>query len=359
MEIRLENIKKNFGNLTAVDDLNLLLESGKLISFLGPSGCGKSTTLNMIAGIVNQDSGSIYFNDLKVNKVPTQKRNIGMIFQNYALYPHMSVYDNIAFPLKIKGQNTSTIKKEVDKMVEILKIENELFKLPGQLSGGQQQRVAIARALIKKPDALLMDEPFSNLDKKLRVETREEIKKLQNELGISTIFVTHDQEEASSISDYILLMNEGKEIQFGTPNELYYNPSFLFTAKFIGDAKINEFEAIFNNDKIKFLDSIELNFTPEEYCSSNLIIAIRPENFIPCDKNPMFKAEVIRTEMLGKDNLVTSLNGSKEIDWFVPSDLEIVKGNNIGLDIDLDKVFVFEANTRKRIRGRLFYEKRD
>ncbi len=358
VEIRLENLTKSFGDLVAVDNLSLLLREGKLISFLGPSGCGKSTTLNMIAGIIDQTSGSIYFNDIKVDKIPTQKRNIGMIFQNYALYPHMTVFENIAFPLQIQNKSKADIKSKVNEVVNMLQIDDLLKKQPGQISGGQQQRVAIARALVKKPDALLMDEPFSNLDKKLRVETREEVRRLQKNLGISTIFVTHDQEEASSISDYILLMDRGKQIQFGTPSELYYDPTHLFTAQFIGEAKINEFDGKYENGNITILKDIMLKFIPEEECPEEIIVAIRPENFKPSYHPAIIVSKVIGSEMLGKDKLITSKANEEEINWFISSDSETKNDEVIKLGIDVDKVLVFNRTTKRRIRGKVIPSER-
>lgn len=358
MEIRLDNLTKTFGDLVAVDNLSLFLSEGKLISFLGPSGCGKSTTLNMIAGIIDQTSGSIYFNDTKVDKIPTQKRNVGMIFQNYALYPHMTVFENVAFPLQIQKKSKADITSEVNKVADMLQIDDLLKKQPGQISGGQQQRVAIARALVKKPEALLMDEPFSNLDKKLRVETREEVRRLQKNLGISTIFVTHDQEEASSISDYILLMDRGKQIQFGTPSELYYDPTHLFTAQFIGEAKINEFNGKYEKSNIIILKDVKLRFIPEEECPEEIIVAIRPESLKPSYHPTIIESKVIGSEMLGKDKLIMSTANEEEIDWFISSDSDINNDEVIKLGIDFDKILVFNKTTKERIKGKVIPSER-
>ena len=250
MEIKLQNIRKRFGETVALDDLSLEFCDGKLTTLLGPSGCGKSTLLNLISGILPPTSGSIYFGDRDVTSLSPDKRNIGLVFQNYALYPHMTVGENIAFPLEIKKVSKKERMERAAEFAKLLRIEDYFTRKPSQLSGGQQQRVAIARALAKEPEILLLDEPLSNLDARLRLEMREEIRRLQLETGITTIFVTHDQEEALSISDHILLLKKGRIQQYGLPQELYDEPCNPFVADFLGNPPINLFEGIVDGNRV-------------------------------------------------------------------------------------------------------------
>ena len=238
MQIKLEHLTKRFGDTVAVNDLSITLESGKLIALLGPSGCGKTTTLNMISGILPVSGGSIFFDDRDVTSLPPEKRGIGLVFQNYALYPHMTVLQNICFPMEIQRIPKKERIRRAEELAEMVHITPYLKRKPAELSGGQQQRVAIARALSKRPDVLLLDEPLSNLDAKLRVEMREEIRRIQREAGITTVFVTHDQEEALNMSDRIAVMRNGLFEQLGTPNEIYDRPKTAYVARFVGSANI-------------------------------------------------------------------------------------------------------------------------
>lgn len=239
MRIRLENLTKRYQEVTAVDHLNLEIEDGDFVCLLGPSGCGKSTTLSIIAGLEQATEGSIYFDEENVGGLEAEERDIGMVFQDYALYPHMTVQENIAFPLKMQGWKKKDRIEKVKEAAKMLQIEEYLKRKPGKLSGGQQQRVAIARAIVKNPKILLLDEPLSNLDARLRIELRDEIRRVQKQLGITTIFVTHDQEEALSISDKILLMEKGKISQYSSPKEMYMEPQNMFAAKFLGNPPMN------------------------------------------------------------------------------------------------------------------------
>ncbi len=279
MKVRIDNVTKTFGQTTAVSNFSAELEDGHLICLLGPSGCGKSTLLNMLCGIIPVSQGQIFFDDKDVTKLPPDQRNIGMVFQNYALYPHMTVAENIAFPLEIQKVKRDERKARVEEIAKLVHVDNLLRRYPSELSGGQQQRVAIARAMVKKPQLLLMDEPLSNLDARLRLEMREEIRRIQKETGITTVFVTHDQEEAMSISDSILLMKDGVLIQNGLCQELYVNPNCLFVAEFLGNPPANK---IIQDDKI---------------------LAIRPEAFI-LDPNGT-EAEIQFISEMGKDQIVT------------------------------------------------------
>src|SRR5512136_2899176 len=234
MNIRLENIVKRFGSLEAVSHVSLDIKDGELFTLLGPSGCGKTTILRLIGGFHKPDSGEIYFGDREVSAIPPYERNIGMVFQNYALWPHMTVFDNVAYGLKLREVGRAEIGERVTAVLEKVRLGGLGARYPGQLSGGQQQRVALARALVLNPKILLLDEPLSNLDAKIRIQVRAEIRKLQRELGITTVYVTHDQEEALTLSDRIVVFNQGKVFQIGTPKELYERPANRFVADFIG-----------------------------------------------------------------------------------------------------------------------------
>ncbi|KGE00846.1 MULTISPECIES: ABC transporter ATP-binding protein [Rhizobium/Agrobacterium group] len=234
----LENIKKSFGQVQVVKDFSMAIEKGEFVSFLGPSGCGKTTVLRMIAGFETPSDGTVVINGKNQNRLKTNQRNIGMVFQAYALFPNMNVFDNVAFGLKVAGKPKSEIETRVKEMLELIHLEHLADRYPYQLSGGQQQRVALARALAPKPQVLLLDEPLSALDAKIRVSLREEIRQIQSRLGITTVFVTHDQEEALSISDRIVVMNAGRADQIGTPSEIYNRPATRFVASFVGTLNI-------------------------------------------------------------------------------------------------------------------------
>lgn len=238
MRILLDKFTKKFDQTTVINDMNLEVRDGELMALLGPSGCGKSTTLFSICGIYQCSGGRILFGDRDVSNVPSQQRNVGVVFQNYALYPHMSIYDNIAFPLMVKKMPPAQIKKAVHEIAELVHIGDLLERRPAQLSGGQQQRVALSRALVRQPDVLLLDEPLANLDAKLRLEMRSEIRRIQQETGITAILVTHDQVEAMSMCDRIALMDQGKVLQVTTPNDMYHNPQTDFVASFLGNPPI-------------------------------------------------------------------------------------------------------------------------
>lgn len=232
--VRLENVSKQFGSVLAVDDVSLEVKEGEFFTLLGPSGCGKTTTLRMIAGFYKLDGGKIYFSKTLINDIPPHKRDTGMVFQNYALWPHMDIFSNVSFGLQMRKISREEIKRRVLNILNAVGMKGMEYRSPGQLSGGQQQRVALARALVIEPQVLLLDEPLSNLDAKLRVEMRTEIRRIQREFAITTIYVTHDQEESLSISNRIAVMNEGKLVQIGTPREIYENPVNKFVAQFIG-----------------------------------------------------------------------------------------------------------------------------
>ncbi len=315
VEIELENVSKRFGKVIAVNNVNLRVEDGSFYVILGPSGGGKSTLLYLLAGIYKPSSGRIYFDGEDVTDLPPSKRNVGLVFQNYALYPHMTVYDNIAYPLKLRGESREMIDREVREVSEFLHISKLLERYPHQLSGGQQQRVALARALVKKPKVLLLDEPLSNLDALLRIYIRAELKKIQQQLGITTVYVTHDQSEALAMADKIVVISKGVIQQIGDPDEIYYHPKNVFVATFIGNPPSNTLDA-------EVLSGPCLRIIGVNYCVSGtlknllkgfegrkVILAFRPEcviiNGSASSSAISLPAEVYEVEPLGREAIVT------------------------------------------------------
>jgi len=344
MEIRLENLTKIFtdknGKETrAVDDLSITIPSGKLVGLLGPSGCGKSTTLFMIAGLHKPSGGKIFFGDDDVTKLAPEKRGIGLVFQNYALYPHMTVRQNIMFPLENLNIKRAEADQLVEEMAQLVGIADQLDKKPSQLSGGQQQRVAIARALVKKPRVLLLDEPLSNLDARLRLQTREEIKRIQRETGITTIFVTHDQEEAMSISDQMVVLEVGVNRQMDEPQEMYNHPDNLFVAKFLGNPPINIIEGKVENGNI-MVGTTMIGQTKVKDGVYDL--GIRPEDF-RFDQSG-FNVDTKHIESIGRDTLIRFMMGDKELRALVDSD-SVHGAASIKLIIKKGKVHLFDKGT--------------
>jgi spermidine/putrescine ABC transporter ATP-binding subunit len=281
--VKLENLKKSFGSVVAVDNVSLKIEEGEFFTILGPSGCGKTTTLRMIAGFYKPDNGNIYFDQKLINRLAPEKRNIGMVFQNYALWPHMNVFKNVSFGLEMRKTPDNEIKSRVESVLDLVSLGGLGNRTPDQLSGGQQQRVALARALVIRPDVLLLDEPLSNLDAKLRVEMRTEIKKLQKNLGITTIYVTHDQKEALAVSDRLAVMGLGKIVQVGSPLEIYAKPANKFVASFIGlinlfNGKISKLSK--NAVWIKTNNGLDLVSSSIENVEegTKVLVAVRPEH---------------------------------------------------------------------------------
>src|SRR4030095_6234345 len=282
MRIAVRNLIKKFGQMAAVADVTLTIEEGELFTLLGPSGCGKTTLLRLIAGFYNADQGEIRFDERLMNQVPAHERCIVMVFQNYALWPHMTVYENVAYGLKLRKIPHAEIAERVRVVLENVKLTELEHRYPGQLSGGQQQRVALARALVLNPDILLLDEPLSNLDAKIRVQVRAEIRKLQQELGITTIYVTHDQEEALSLSDRVAVMKDGRVLQVGVPKELYERPRTRFVADFVGTNKLlpgqvreRRGERVFVETEVGRLEAIP---NAAAAITDRCVLAIRPEN---------------------------------------------------------------------------------
>lgn len=331
MDIHLKNLSMKFSDALAIDDISLTVKSGELVSLLGPSGCGKSTTLSMIAGLNKPTSGEIYFGEECVTNKEPEERGIGMVFQNYALYPHMTVLKNIMFPLKMQKVDKQEALKRAEAMAEIVQVDKMLDRKPKQLSGGQQQRVAIARALVKDPKVLLLDEPLSNLDARLRIEMREEIRRIQMKTGVTTIFVTHDQEEAMSISDRIIVMNKGEIQQYSTPQELYNKPENMFVAQFIGNPKINLIEA----GKIK---------------DKNLVVGVRAEDIrINASKDTTLKGIVKYIERLGRDVQIKLDCNGNEITAYSEKSTDIEMNQEVSISFEEKNIHWFEKESEKRI----------
>ncbi|MBO4366046.1 MAG: ABC transporter ATP-binding protein [Clostridia bacterium] len=362
MEVKLRNLTKQFPSknrkgevVTAVDNFNIDIPDGKLIGLLGPSGCGKSTVLNLISGLLPPTEGQVLFGDEDMTNVPPEKRGVGLVFQNYALYPHLTVLKNILFPLQnLKGKDKLTKEQMLEKAeaaMRLVQIGDYRNRKPGELSGGQQQRVAIARALVKMPQVLLLDEPLSNLDARLRLQTREEIKKVQNTTGITTIFVTHDQEEAMSISDMIIVMKDGSLRQYGHPQEVYDDPNSLFVAKFLGTPPINVFNGAVRGGMLYLADDPVLPVPG--VADADVFVGIRPEGFLPDAEGPM-KCALRSIEVLGRDTSVVSAHPAAQTETI----RSIVSAKNrsglvsdeVRFSLDPEKVFLFRTDNEERIR---------
>ncbi len=397
MKITLNHLTKQFTNTVAVQDFNAVIESGHLIALLGPSGCGKSTMLNMISGILPLTSGNIYFDDADVTELSANYRGVGLVFQNYALYPHMSVLENICFPLELQKVKKQERIERAKNMAKLVHVDTMLDRKPSQLSGGQQQRVAIARALVKNPKVLLLDEPLSNLDARLRIEMREEIRRIQQETGVTTIFVTHDQEEAMSISDEIILMKDGvlqqiakpmrEEIrriqqetgvttifvthdqeeamsisdeiilmkdgvlqQIAKPQQLYDQPVNCFVADFLGNPPINKTYGKIVENGIELDGGTMVHYaTNTTDIGKSVILSMRSESLKINTPTSHFKAKVSDTYVMGKENLAyLDLNGQR-VRCYIDAFDNVNKGDLVDVQL-LDRgVFVFDAESGKRL----------
>jgi len=360
MRITIENLCKHFGKVKAVDNLNLEIDDKEFVAFLGPSGCGKTTTLLMIAGIYKPSSGYIRFGDKVVNHLLPKERNIGMVFQSYALYPHMTVFENIAYPLTLKKVHRKEKKRRVQRVAEMMGIGELLDRRPGQLSGGQQQRVAVARALVKEPAILLFDEPLSNLDAKLRLRMRGEIKRLQEDLSVTSIYVTHDQVEAMTMANRIAVMNHGILQTYGTPNQLYEYPDTLFVAGFIGSPPMNFLKINLEQEedglylarqelKIRLPDEMTAQVKPSGV-SSQVIMGIRPEDvhIVPVGEGD-FDAEIYVVEPLGREDLVSFRLGEEEFRALAPAPFAGKVGTIMGLKLTAGKIRLFDPDSGNSI----------
>jgi multiple sugar transport system ATP-binding protein len=360
--VRLENVSRRYGKVTVLDEMSIELPEGKFITLLGPSGCGKTTTLNLIAGLDTPDGGSIFVGERDITKVPPNERGMAIVFQNYALYPHMTVFGNMAFSLKLLHTSKSEIKRRVTEVARVLAIDHLLDRKPGQLSGGQQQRVALGRAMVKQPRVFLLDEPFSNLDAALRSRMRTEVKRLHLSLGTTTIFVTHDQEEAMGLSDLIAVMSEGKVVQYGTQHDIYNQPANTYVATFIGKPRMSLIAGalVRDGENVDFVsDDLRVGL------GSAAVIGLRdgtwPSVFAGFraehvsisggeSTSPMsFKAQVELLEPTGSDTFVDLAVGEKHITARVPPDLPIALGDRVIAEVKPGSVHLFDAVSTERI----------
>jgi multiple sugar transport system ATP-binding protein len=352
---------KRFGSQAAVNDLSLEINDKEFMVLLGPSGCGKTTTLRCVAGLETPDSGQICIGDTEVTDLPPKDRDIAMVFQSYALYPHMTVFDNMAFPLKMRKTPKEEIQRRVKETAELLRLQHLLDRKPKQVSGGEAQRVALGRAIVRHPKVFLFDEPLSNLDAKLRVYMRAELKRLQKELTTTTVYVTHDQVEAMTMADRIALMDSGVLQQLSSPTEVYNNPANLFTAGFIGSPPMNFFdcsltepngEYVLDAGEFKYrLDQDTYRMVKDGAASSELIIGVRPEdiNVQITNGKETIEAEVYVVEPLGSENVVDVKIGSSLVKALAPPSLALDIGQKVCLELNKEKTHVFDKKTGKTI----------
>ena len=357
VNIKIENAQKRYGDNIIIENLSLDIKQGEFFTLLGPSGCGKTTLLRMIAGFNSIEKGNFYFNEKRINDLDPAKRNIGMVFQNYAIFPHLTVEQNVEFGLKNRKVSKEEMKVETDKFLKLMQIDEYRDRMPERLSGGQQQRVALARALVIKPDVLLMDEPLSNLDAKLRVEMRTAIKEIQNSIGITTVYVTHDQEEAMAVSDRIAVMKDGEIQHLGQPKDIYQRPANLFVATFIG--KTNVLNGTLNNSVLKIAGKydVNLNNIKDKNVKGNVVISIRPEEFV-IDENQAkdgIKAFIDSSVFLGLNtHYFAHLESGEKIEIVQESKIDsiIPKGTEVYLKVKQDKINVFtEDGSRNILEG--------
>ncbi len=369
-EVVLRGVWKRFGEVVAVRDMNLHVKDGEFMILLGPSGCGKTTTLRMIAGLEEPTKGQIYIGDKLVADpekgvfVPPRDRDIAMVFQSYALYPHMTVYDNIAFPLKLRKVPKQEIDRRVREVAEMLGLTELLNRKPRELSGGQRQRVALGRAIVRKPKVFLMDEPLSNLDAKLRVKMRAELKKLQRQLGVTTIYVTHDQVEAMTMGDRIAVINQGVLQQVGTPDEVYDRPANTFVAGFIGSPPMNFMDATITEDGFADFGEFRLKLLPEHVevlrdknlLGRDVIFGIRPEDIydamfaqVKVPGENMVRAMVEIIENLGSEKIVHLRVGGITFLGSFRSESKVREGQEVDVVFDMRKAHLFERKSGKAI----------
>lgn len=356
--VLIKGLTKRYGDVIAVNNLNLEARDREFVVFLGPSGCGKTTSLRCIAGLETIDEGEIHIGDTVVNDLEPKERNIAMVFQNYALYPHMTVYKNMYFPLENFGYSTQAAHKRIVEVAKLLQIVPLLDRKPTELSGGQQQRVALGRAIVREPKVFLMDEPLSNLDAKLRVHMRAELKKLQKDLGVTTIYVTHDQLEAMTMADRIAIMEQGILQQMDTPNSVYYHPNSLFVAGFIGTPPINFFECSHRRNGI--LDAGEFQYTLEgemkdaaqRATSSEIVIGIRPQDVrvheAPGASAGHIQSKLYTTEPLGEMTILDLKIGETLLKASVAADFKTEK-EELWVEFPPDKVYLFDQRSGKAL----------
>jgi len=345
-QIQLKDVSKKFGDTEVIPPLNLEIKDGEFVVFVGPSGCGKSTLLRMIAGLEDITSGEIILDANTINNVDPSERDVAMVFQNYALYPHMTVYNNMAYGLKNRGISKKEIEDKVNEVAKLLEIDQYLSRKPSMLSGGQRQRVAMGRAIVRNPKIFLFDEPLSNLDAKLRNQMRLEIKKLQRQMGVTSIFVTHDQIEAMTLGDRIVVINKGIVEQVGTPKDIYSKPNTKFVAEFIGSPQMNIFNCKINNGIAK-IDNHSFNLN-KSLNVEDASIGIRPDDMQISDSGSITcKANLV--EYLGSDMIIYSSIGNQEFSCKLSSKIDVKAGDDFKFDIDPSLIHVFDNSSGKRL----------
>jgi multiple sugar transport system ATP-binding protein len=360
-EVRLEKVVKRYGKLEIVHGIDLEVAHNEFVVLVGPSGCGKSTTLRMIAGLEEISDGAISIGDRVVNDLPPRARNISMVFQSYALYPHMSVRDNLGFGLKIARQSEAEIVKRVDEAAEILGLGPYMDRLPQHLSGGQRQRVAMGRAIVRNPDVFLFDEPLSNLDAKLRGQMRIEIKKLHQRVKTTVIYVTHDQVEAMTLADRIVIMRDGHIEQVGTPTEVFEHPANIFVAGFIGSPPMNQLDAVVQGGKARLSDGVEVPL-PADIAGKTaegqpVVIGFRPESFAPAGHSlhgagnslPISR-QVLIAEPLGTETMLFTELGGAEIQGKMLNPRVVAPGEQLDFTLDLSRLHVFDKASGKSLK---------
>ena len=360
--VRIIDLTKRFGDVVAVNNVSLEAKDQEFLVLLGPSGCGKTTTLRCVAGLETPDEGELYIGDTLVNDLAPRDRDVAMVFQSYALYPHMKVFDNIAFPLKMRKVPKDEIRERVKRTADLLKITHLLDRKPKQLSGGEAQRTALGRAIVREPKVFLMDEPLSNLDAKLRIYMRAELKRLQKELKITTVYVTHDQVEAMTMADRIAIMNYGLLQQLATPDNVYYHPQSLFVAGFIGSPPTNFIDCTLTEKNGECLIDAAVFTLPitgkigdaikQQATSSELILGVRPEDILVHKKRipaANIEGEVYVLEPLGSEIILDLKVGENLIKAKTPPDFRVDTGDRVWLSFDTNKIHVFDKKTEKAI----------
>ena len=344
MSIEFKNVTKHFSGTCVVDDLSLEIRDGEFIVLLGPSGCGKTTTLRMLAGLESATTGDIFIDGERVNDVPTQHRDLAMVFQSYALYPHMTIAENIGYPLRVRKIEKDERARRVGRVAEMLEIESLLDRKPRQLSGGERQRVALARAIVREPRAYLMDEPLSNLDARLRVQMRGELKRLQHQLGTTTIYVTHDQAEAMTLASRVAVMKKGRLQQFDTPMNIYNRPANRFVAEFVGSPSMNFVDGRIADGRFTS-DSLQIQLLDPPSVSS-VTIGIRPEHIqvLTEPQEGAIPANVYVTELMGNETFVFLSVGSHRLIARAPADFRAEVESKVWIQIAMDKLHFFDAN---------------
>jgi multiple sugar transport system ATP-binding protein len=352
MGIEFRNVSKHFGGACVVDDLSLEIRDGEFVVLLGPSGCGKTTTLRMLAGLETVSSGDIFIDSVRVNDIPTQHRDLAMVFQSYALYPHMTIAENIGYPLRVRKFDKAQRAERVERVAAMLEIESLLDRKPRQLSGGERQRVALARAIVREPRAYLMDEPLSNLDARLRVQMRGELKRLQHQLGTTTIYVTHDQAEAMTLASRVAVMRKGRLQQFDTPMNIYNCPANRFVAEFVGSPSMNfiegEIEAgMFVSDRLRIaLDDARV--------TGRVTMGVRPEHIhvFAEPRDGAIAASVYVTELMGNETFVFLSVGANRLIARAPADFRAEVESKVWLQLATDKVHFFNPSSGENLTQR-------